>query len=144
MNIIAIDTNILLRWLVDEDMWPSDNLAQSEAVERLLLDDTKTIFVNTVVVYETIWLLHRRAKQPKSIILEILERLLLSSNVRLQHRAAFENARNVYASSNCEFYDCLIAEINHLEGCATTFTFDKAASKTRGFTLLTSDSSEQK
>lgn len=136
MKNFGIDTNILLRWLVDESIWPTDNRAQSDAVERLLLDEAHAIFVNAVVVYETIWLLHRRAKQPKSVILEILERLLLSANVRLQHRDAFEAAREAYASSKCEFYDCLIAEINAREGCDTTFTFDRAASKTRGFQLL--------
>ena len=133
---IGLDTDILLRWLIDESIWPDDNPGQLQAVETLLSDDARSYFVNSIVLSEVLWILTKRAGQPKSVILEIIERLLLSANVEVQHREAVEATSKSFAANKSGIHDRLIAEINAQVGCETTFTFDKAASRTPGFTLL--------
>lgn len=133
---IGIDTNVLLRWLIDESIWPDDNPGQTAAVGALLTNDAHTFYVNSIVLAETLWVLQNPMKQPKAILLEILSRLLQSANVVLQDRSAVVAARESFMKQASGVHDRLIAEINMVAGCGHTFTFDIQASKTPGFRLL--------
>ena len=133
---IGIDTNILLRWLIDESIWPDDNPGQTEAVGQLLNNDSLRFFVNAMVLHETLWILTKPFKQPKRVIVEIIDRLLASSNVEVQHREAVRSAQASYAAHRSGVHDRLIAEINASSGCRATLTFDKEAARTPGFELL--------
>ena len=133
---IGLDTNILLRWLIDESIWPDDNPGQTAAVEKLMLDERQGFYVNTIVLAETMWVLANPMKQSKRILTEIIDRLLLSSNLTVQDRNAVIAARTSFAKFRSGVHDRLIAEINAHAGCAYTATFDIQASKTPGFRLL--------
>ncbi len=135
---IGIDTNILLRWLIDDSIWPDDNPGQTDAVSNLLNDDNQRFFVNSMVLHETLWILTKPFKQPKRVIIDILDRLLASSNVELQNREAVQAAMRSFSALKSGVHDRLIAEINTHSGCRTTFTFDKEAARTPGFELLKS------
>ena len=132
---IGIDTNILLRWLVDESIWPDDNPSQTEAVARLL-GQNETIYVNAVTLSETLWVLSKPMKQTKAVIAELIDRLLAAANVDIENRAAVAAARRGFHRGKAGIHDRLIGEFNRLGGCSTTMTFDQDASETPGFTLL--------
>jgi predicted nucleic-acid-binding protein len=133
---IGLDTNILLRWLIDESIWPDDNPGQSAAVRTLLEDDTERFFANDVAVSETMWVLEKPMKRPKQVLVEVLDRLLMTSNLTIQSREAIAAARRSFDKYKVGLHDRLIAEMNSHAGCAWTATFDKSASKTPGFRLL--------
>jgi predicted nucleic-acid-binding protein len=133
---LGLDTNIVLRWLIDESIWPNDNPGQIEAVRALLSNEDQTFYVNSVVLHETLWVVSKLYKQPKAVLVDLIERLLLSTNLVVQDREAVEATWRSYAAHSAGVHDRLIAEINALAGCKTTMTFDRAASRTPGFQLL--------
>jgi predicted nucleic-acid-binding protein len=42
----------------------------------------------------------------------------------------------MYQKGKVDFADCLLGATNRIAGCASTVTFDQAASKLEGFQLL--------
>src|SRR5262245_31885016 len=81
-KMIGIDTNILLRWLLDDSV-AEDAPHQAALVSKLIVESKETFFVNHVVIAEAVWVLRHRAGQPKKAIAEILNRLLNSFNVKV-------------------------------------------------------------
>lgn len=132
--VIGIDTNILLRWLLDESLLPEDAIDQRVRVARLIQGSGEIFFVNHVVIAETIWVLKNRVGQSKSQIRRTIEHLLLSRNVRIDNKATVEAALKSYSERPGDFADHLIGRINADAGCKTTLTFDKAALKSPDFT----------
>lgn len=132
---IGLDTNILLRWLLDEAILPEDIKDQRALIARLIAGG-EIFFVNHVVIAETIWVLRNRAGQSKPEIASTMKRLLLSRNVRVDHQPTVESALRSFASLPGDFADHLIGRINAEAGCSTTITFDKAALRSPDFTEL--------
>ena len=133
---IGVDTNVMLRWLIDESIWPDDNPGQTRAVARLLGDERQVFYVNSIVLAETIWVLQNPMKQTKDVVLGVLDRLLGFANVEIQDREAVRAARAAMARFKGGIHDQLIGAINAHARCSFTVTFDKDVSKTPGFKLL--------
>lgn len=132
----GLDTNILLRWLLDDSIVKDDAPEQSDLVSDLILTSKEAFFVNHVVISETIWVLQNRAGRSKNVIAEIVTRLLLSTNVVVDRREVVEAALSSYRNMPGDFSDHIIGEINAAAGCKDTVTFDRAASKSPRFTEL--------
>ena len=133
---IGLDTNILLRWLLDGSIIEDDNPSQSERVARTILESGETFFVNDIVLAETIWVLRNKAGQSRDIVEEIVNRLLLSANVETANPGAIRRALDAFAEGAADFADYLIAESNSDAGCTTTLTFDRKAASHPSFTAL--------
>jgi predicted nucleic-acid-binding protein len=131
--VIGIDTNVLVRYLV------VDNRQQFEKARRLLEEDLsaeKPGFVSSVVLAETVWVLHRTYKVGRKVIVEIVEGLLGADTLVLEHKDCAYFALAQYREGNLDFSDALIYEIADQSGCTTTVTFDRRASRRPGFTPL--------
>lgn len=127
---IGLDTNVLLRWLIDDSIVPDDDPTQTDLVNHAILDSDDTFFVNHVVLAETMWVLRNRAGQSKELVCEIASRLLHTSNIEVQDRRVVEAAIASFAREPGDFADHLIGQINRAARCTTTLTFDRKASKT--------------
>lgn len=136
-GVIGIDTNILLRWLIDGSIRDDDAPRQTDLVSEMILGGNETCFANVVVIAETLWVLANPMRQPKSVQIEVAKRLLSSFNVEVSEREAISGAIAAFDHSSAGLIDCLIGEMNSLAGCKTTITFDKKAARMPGFTLLT-------
>jgi len=134
--VIGLDTNVLLRWLIDTSVWPEDSPDQTATVENYILHSGETFFVNHVVVAETIWVLKKVMKQPNNSIVDIVYRLLNSINVDIDRQVVVEDALAAFSHGTGDFSDHLIAAINAAAGCGTTLTFDRKASRSGRFTRL--------
>jgi predicted nucleic-acid-binding protein len=132
---IGLDTNVLLRWLVTDDIIADDAPEQTELVSSVILESGETFFVNHVVLAETIWVLRNRASQSKEVISEIVDQLLRSSNVEVDRPDVVTAAQRSFRNEPGDFADHLIGQINGAAGCSTTLTFDHRASKSQ--TLFT-------
>ena len=75
---IALDTNVLARYLLD------DEPAQARAARRLLADAEAEYSVPITVVLELAWVL-RKAAAPRRLVMERLRDLLSLRNVRPQN-----------------------------------------------------------
>lgn len=75
---IALDTNVLARYLLDDDP------AQARAARRLLADVDAEYWVAVTVVLELAWVL-RKSDAPRAVVMGRLRDLLSLRNVRAQN-----------------------------------------------------------
>ncbi len=130
---LGIDTNVLLRIAVPDDV------GQINAVDRLLkrLDAEDVLFVNVSVVLEANWVLDRKYRYPRERILDFIQAILERREFEVAAYEAVSNAVHICRMSNVDFADALLSEMNRLDGCGITLTFDKkAASRVPGMELL--------
>ena len=112
---IALDTNVLARYLLDDD--PS----QANMARRLLADTTAQYWIAVTIVLELSWVL-RKSSAPQRIVLERLHDLLALRNVRPQNgELVFQDLRS--AMQGVDLADALHLA---LSGRAERFaTFDE-------------------
>ena len=116
---IALDTNILARYLLD------DEPAQARAARRLLADAKAEYWIPVTVVLELAWVL-RKTDAPRNVVMERLRDLLSLRNVRVQ------NADLVFQALRWAAQGMDLADALHLvlSGKAERFvTFDEALVK---------------
>jgi predicted nucleic-acid-binding protein len=130
---IGIDTNVLLRLLLDDD--PAQS-ARIEAWLGTLPAVVGQIHVTDVVLAEVCWTLASIYQQPKSELLRALRGLLSEPMFSFDNRAAVETAVAAYEGASCGFPDCLIVARNLSSGCTGTATFDRRMQKLPGANLL--------
>jgi len=120
---IGIDTNVLVRVLIDD----KNSQQQCENARALLLQHDK-IFISTIVFIETAWVLQRIYKVKKDPLILLIERLLLQSKLILENRPLIEKALTLYRLENFDFSDALILSRNQEKKCHL-YTFDKKLGK---------------
>jgi predicted nucleic-acid-binding protein len=134
---VGIDTNILVRQLVQDDP------EQSELARRLV-EDVCTVgnpgYVGLVVLCEVVWVLSSAYGFGRAEIATALRQVLLTETFDVQDHSLAWLALREYQASGADFADCVISIANRNRGCKTTYTFDKQASRSAGFTLLTEKS----
>ena len=131
---IGIDTNILVRYLTN------DYEAQSKKVEELFAQYKNTknsIFINNIVLCETIWVLERGYKYPKSSIIDVLKMILSTTEFAFDNQHLLIQASIEYEKySNADLADIIISITNKSYGCNTSTSLDKDACKNKHFVLL--------
>lgn len=127
---IGIDTNVLVRFLVQDDE------AQFEKARRLIKREVaagRKVFVNQLVLLETEWVLRSRYAVAKVQIIETISGLLDSAEIQFEDEPSIEEALFFWKDNAADFADCLIGAKNRRLGCRATATFDVKASKLPGF-----------
>ena len=127
---LGIDTNILVRFLVQDDE------AQFEKARKLIKREVSAgsrVFVNQLVLMETEWVLRSRYSVPKNQLIKTISGLLDANDVQFEDEPAIEEAIFIWKESTADFADCLIGAKNRRLGCRATATFDLKASKLPGF-----------
>ncbi|MCC6984714.1 MAG: type II toxin-antitoxin system VapC family toxin [Bauldia sp.] len=132
---IGLDTNVLVRWLIGDEIDLDQPRAQA-LLAGSTVDQGGPLFVNIVVFAETIWILVRRMRQPKSRVREVVAKMLDAANLVIDQRRTIELVVEQFEKGPADFADYLIAELNRQAGCITTMTFDKTAAKSPAFTRL--------
>ena len=100
---IAIDTNVLVRILINEP-----KAEQQCRLARELIAEYDNIWVCQVVLIETIWVLQTSYQFSKEQILLVLEKLRNHPDIILESAEYLESDLAVFNSSNVGFADCLI------------------------------------
>jgi len=120
---IGIDTNILVRILVDD----KGAVEQCKKARVLLVQHDK-IFISTVVLIETVWVLGRAYSVGKEQILNLLNQLLLQKALTFENRSLIERACEIYRNDKPGFSDALILAAHETRQCVL-YTFDKTLAK---------------
>lgn len=131
-NKIGIDTNILVRYIMQDD---EQSKIATQFLESLSLENQGVI--NTVVIIEVIWVLSRSYKQSKETIALILEELFSMPIFIFDNLPLLLKALAIYKESKADFSDIFICLFNQSLNCEKTVTFDVGASKKAGMVLLT-------
>jgi predicted nucleic-acid-binding protein len=129
---IGIDTNILARFLAQDDA------EQSQRADFLLqtLSQQDPGFVSLVSLIELVWVMRSRYRLSKSELIRSLEQLLNSPELVIENQPAVAQAIDRFGAARTDLADCLIERSGHLAGCRHTVTFDVNAAKTSGMKLL--------
>ncbi|HEV3037683.1 MAG TPA: type II toxin-antitoxin system VapC family toxin [Candidatus Angelobacter sp.] len=120
----AVDTNILVRLLV------ADDRQQTERATTFL-ESHRPLWISTVVLVESVWVLSTVYGWSKAQILAMLNTSIASRDFAFQSVQSLREALRQYASSKADFSDCLALELARTEGHLPFGTFDKAAAKLR-------------
>jgi len=128
----GLDTNVLVRYVVQDDP------AQSAVATRLIDNFTAAEpgFVSMIVVVETVWVLQSSYKAERPEIARVLEALLRSRELVVEHAELVWQALRIFTRSRADFADCLIQRCGEAAGCDETVTFDLRASRTAGMKFL--------
>jgi predicted nucleic-acid-binding protein len=131
--LIGVDTNILLRYLLDDD--PIWSPVVTDFVDNRLTPERQG-YVNLITLVELVWTLRRRPDYDRSRLAAVVESLLSSDSIVLAEAHAVERALTSFRTGNAGFADYLIAELNEAAGASPTVTIDRKAGKALPFTPL--------
>ena len=123
---IGLDTNILLRYIAQDDEVQS---AQASAILEEHLTPEKPGFISSTVLVEMCWTLRRLYKVDRSELMRVLERLLKSAELSFEHREEAWKALQLMRTQHADFADALAGLVHQKFGCSKTLTFDKEAAK---------------
>ncbi|MDJ0835497.1 MAG: type II toxin-antitoxin system VapC family toxin [Acidobacteriota bacterium] len=118
---IAIDTNILIRIIYDDNEFPEQSATARALMEK---ESEKGIFISVVVLLETVWVLRSRYKIPKLGIVTFLKMLMDTEGVVIERREQVIRALRDYEIGGAGFADYLILASARDHKCDTVYTFE--------------------
>ncbi len=129
---IALDTNVLVRYLVDDD-------AEQAETARALLDrltPAQPGFVCREVMVELVWVLRRTYGHSPDRIAAVLEELVSTDVLVIE--AAADVARSAVRCRRgvADFSDLMIAAAAERSGARPLYTFDRKAARLPDVVLL--------
>jgi predicted nucleic-acid-binding protein len=129
----ALDTNVLVRFLVKDDEH------QSKIVYKVFKQaetDKNYFFVPLLVVLETIWVLDSVYEIPRKEILDAINEILLMPILKFEAQPTIQRFIFLARENKIDLSDVLIACAAKISGCESVLTFDKKASKFELFELI--------
>lgn len=129
---IALDTNVLVRFLVEDASAPEQCRRAREIVGAAVADGD-VIFVSVVVLVESVWVMARAARLGRAEIAEVLRGLLDAEQFDLDEREAVEEALSRFAQGSGDFSDYLLGVLAEQRGASVTWTFDAKLGGAAGF-----------
>lgn len=126
----AIDTNVLLRYLVKDD--PKQFAAAQAYIEKYGSAE-HPIFINRIVLCETVWVLGRLYRYNTITIANVIEAVLRAEEFAVENSGAAWLALEDYRKSKADFADALIGRVNKAAGYAKTGTLDIKAAMLEAF-----------
>jgi predicted nucleic-acid-binding protein len=130
----GLDTNVLLRYLVQDD--PAQSLKAAEVIERRLTKEEPG-FVSLVCILEIVWIFGSLYKRSRGEIAGHIEMILAADTLEVQNEQEVYRAVIALRNGYGTFEDALIGALGAWWGCSATLTFDQnAARRLNGFQLL--------
>ncbi len=127
---IAIDANILVRYLVRDDP-DQARRAKKLLQETLSADEPGLVTIATLV--ELGWVLGKAYKIPADEVRQIVSRLLDTPQIVFEQSAVVQRALALELS---DLADAIIHEAGRESGCDKTLTFDRNFARIDGVELL--------
>ncbi len=135
---IAVDTNVLLRYLLNDDPTQTEKAAA-------LITGKDSVLITDVVLVETVWTLKGKKYQLRKIdLIAVIQALFKEPNLRFENGQVIWMALHDYRKAQpvsgkiADFADALIVHkaqliaSNQLAVLRCTYTFDKAAQQLPG------------
>ena len=129
----ALDTNILIRFLVEDD---ARQLAAAKRLIRRCVASGESLHIPITVALELEWVLRASFGFDRTAAVRTMSQLLSSVELSFESEGALESALILYGQGSADFSDCLHVALASAAGQQPLWTFDKAASKVAGARLL--------
>ena len=123
---IALDTNVLVRFLVEDDLEQSKRAAT--LIERTVEADER-LFISDIVVCELVWVLSGAYRFKREEIASTLGDLVRARHLRFDEPDAIARALGAFRAGAGDFADYLIREQARATGCDRVATFDRVLQK---------------
>jgi predicted nucleic-acid-binding protein len=130
--VIALDTNVLVRFLVQDH--PSQAKLATKVIDQLT-DDARG-FVSREVLIELVWVLERGYRLGRDEIAAAIEGLLTATELQIEGSDEVGSAVDLYRNDGFGFADLMIAAAARRVGAAELVTFDRKAARLPGVRLL--------
>jgi predicted nucleic-acid-binding protein len=130
--VIGLDTNILVRYLVQDD--PVQSPKATEIIEGRLTEENPG-FVSILAMVETVWVLDRAYRLTPQEIAAAVERMLQTDVLVVEHEQEVFTAMIALKDGEGSFADAVIAALGARANCSCTLTFDQKALRLPGFKL---------
>ena len=129
---IALDTNVLVRFLVQDDV------DQAKIAGKIIdqLTDAAPGFIGREVVVELVWVLERAYGYERTDIATALDGLLSARELLLEDADDIGPALELYRNEGFGFADLMIAAAARGAGAVELVTFDRKAARLPGVRLL--------
>lgn len=128
---IALDTNVVVRFLVQDDPLQS---AQASALFARL-SEAAPGFLPREVMVELVWVLERAYRLPRGDIAGALDGLLSAQELVIEAADRVGRAVERYRKGGAGFSDHMIALAAAEQGCRATYSFDRKAVAQAGMTM---------
>jgi predicted nucleic-acid-binding protein len=129
----ALDTNILARYLRDDD--PAQSKRAAHFIQRAV-NLGEPLYLSHIVLCELAWILISVYEHSKEDFVHTLEMILRIGHFELEDKSSIELALDDYKNSKADFADCLIGRRNVRLGCETTLTFDRRLKSVETFEVV--------
>lgn len=129
----ALDTNLLVRFLINDDQKQADKVKKLFEKAELSGD---VFMVTTVVVLELIWVLSAVYECTRADVLLALEQLSMLPIVHFENLLIIQRLISLGSSTGNDLSDLLIGLVGQSLNCNTTLTFDRKAAQSSLFGLL--------
>lgn len=129
---IGLDTNVLVRYIMQDDA------AQAARAARVMdaLTSDEPALITLISVVELVWVLDACYDLDRRQIVTALETVLRTKELRVERAEQIWQALRSFRDGRGDFTDCLIERCASAEGCERMLTFDRAAAKHAGMTLI--------
>lgn len=127
---IAVDTNILVRYFAEDDA--AQTLKARHLLEQELTFATPG-FVTLVTLVELLWVLNDTYKVGRAIQAEIVSQLLAAPNLVVERDDLVADALALHGG---DISDHIVHLVGTVHGCSKTLTFDKKFARVEGVVLL--------
>lgn len=129
---IGVDTNVLVRFLLDDDK--SQAAVARRAFDRFTADQPG--FIALIALVETAWVLRSAARFSKAEVTDAIIALTGASQLVVESADAVARALRAATSTGADLADALIAIAGTDAGADHTLTFDRKAASLPGMHLL--------
>jgi predicted nucleic-acid-binding protein len=130
--VIALDTNVLVRYLTQDD--PVQSPLAAIAIAGLTTE--RQGYVTLVSTAELAWVLQRADGMSRDSLFQSMRELLETQELVFEDADLVARALHVADAAGCDLADALIALRGARAGCTSTITFDRRASRPPGVELL--------
>jgi len=126
---IGLDTNILVRYLVQDD--PIQSPKATEVFEQRLTAANPG-FVSIVVMVETAWVLERAYGLGRAGLAAAIEGLLQADELAIESEQEIFTALTALKGGHGSFADALVGALAAKAGCTRVLSFDRKALRLPG------------
>jgi len=110
--VIALDTNVLLRYIVRDD--PRQTAAATKFIESMCVAESPGV-ITLVVLCELVWVLDSGYKYRRSQITDVLRKILVAQDLRVERPELAWQALNRYEGGFADYSDYVIGLCGHEE-----------------------------
>lgn len=130
MPLIGLDTNVLLRYVVDDD---SPQTIVAVRFVETQLSDTERGYISLPVFFEFIWTLRSTYEFDLDAVRRTVRSLLAVAQLEFEDRELIGRA----LEDDGQLPDAIIGRLALRRGCQRLVTFDKKFARIEGVELLT-------